>query len=435
MSAETPPSPDGHPLLGDTISYARDSLSFVRRSIAQYGDVTRLRILGLGDVYLVGHPELFHQILVEEPEKFSKGADFRTPFGRSVGSTDGETWRRQRQALQGFFHPSNIESYADTMVDIADTHLRWHDGERVPLHTELSKLALDVLFATIFDHRLDIDGTDTDVLRAANDLNLWFNPTSWVLPEWIPTPSRRRFRDAKETLRDEVRRLVREREESPDGDGVISTLLSLGGDTEAGMSDEEIIDNLLLLIFAGHDTTALTLCYTIQNLATHPEVERRFRDEIDTVLDGRTPTRDDLDRLEVTERIIHETMRTHPPTHTLPRTTAEAVTLDGYRIPADSRILLSTWSVHRDPRFWDAPDEWRPERWRDTAPHETGESFIPFGAGRRSCLGREFALQETKAVLATLGRRYRLEPLGELELDPKMTTQPANDVPVRVHRR
>lgn len=435
MAATPPPSPSGLPILGQTLDFTRDTLAFHDNIVAEYGDVVQVKVLGVGEYYILAHPDHFKHVLVDSPERFAKTADFEIAFGDSVLTNQGERWERQRSALKEFFYPERIRSYAETMVTLTNRRInRWTAGEVVSLRDEMKGAAIDNLFGTLFDQQLNPDG-DEHLRQAANDLNLWFKSTSYALPRWVPTPSRRRFHKGVRRLKSEARSLLAACDPDRTGDDLLSTLVDLRETDKNSLSDEEIVDQLITLIFAGHDTTALTLTAALHQLGTHETIRNRFHAELDAVLGGDPPTVADIGDLAFTERIVHETLRKYPPVHTLPRKTTQTVILDGHRLQAGMRTHLSIWHVHRDNRFWENPHEFRPTRWCDTPPQAKGYAFVPFGGGPRTCLGRRFALLEAILVLATVGQRYHLAPECELTLTPEMTIQPAHRVPARVHYR
>ena len=435
MSMQPPPSARGLPVLGHTVELMRDQLGLHDSLVAEYGDLVRLKTLGVGEYCLLAHPEYVEQALVSNSDAFTKTEDFTIAFGQSIGATTGEQWQRQRDAMEEFFYPQRIRSYADDMARITQRGVdRWRDGQQLSIHDEMDRIALENFFGTIFGHELDPDGDDR-LHRAASDLNLWFKPTSYALPKWVPTPAHRRFHRAVATLEAEGEKLLAERKRQDTGDDLLSTLVRLRADGAAELSDQEIVDQVTGLVFAGYETTSLTLSYALYLLGTHDTVRDQFHAELDRVLDGEPPTLADIGELTLTEQIIHETMRRYPPVFMLPRITTRPVELGDYRLPEGMRTHISIWSLHRDERFWVRPDEWRPARWSDTSPAEKGCAFIPFGAGPRACLARRFALLEATIVLATVGQQYRVEPLRELALEPSTTLQPAHDLPVRLHRR
>lgn len=435
MATSQPPAVSGLPIVGQTVRFVRDSLGMSEEIRSEYGPVARVSLLGVGEFYHLAHPEALEQALVTQREAFGKSEDFRIAFGENLLSTEGDQWRRQRDALEEFFYPARIREYADRIVDATLRRLdRWRDGERRSLHEELSGAALDNFFAALFDRRLDPDG-DQRLRRAAADINRWFKTSSFALPRWVPTPARRRFRAAIETVEDETRRMLAERKREGTGDDLLSTLVELQEREDAGLTDDEIVDQVVGLVFAGHDTTALAMTYALHQLGTHDDVRDRFHAELDDVLGGDRPTFSDLGSLPVTERIVNETLRLYPPVHTIPRRTTRHVTVHGHDLDPDTRAHLSVWAVHRDGTFWDDPAQWRPSRWHDTSPRDAGFAFVPFGAGPRVCIGRRFALLEAKLVLALVGQRFELAPDRPLAFDPMTTTQPAHGVPARIRER
>ncbi len=439
MSNQEVPTPSGLPVLGHTVAFARDPFGFLDRATGEAGDAFRMDVVGT-DVYVLTHPEHFRQVLVTDVDRFGKTEDFSRAFGSGLLSTEGDRWRRQRDQLQPFFYADRIRGYGDTMVEQIERRAeRWSPGETLDVASEMKTLTLEVLFATLFGRKLD-PTADADLYAAANGLNAWFAPSSWALPTWVPTPARRRFRNSSQRLREEVDRLVRARERADGaGDDLVSKLLAVRDAADGrGPTDETIKDQLVTFTFAGHETTALALTYTWYLLSEHPDVRDRLYAELDAVVDGREPTAADVERLDYADSVLREAMRLYPPVHTIPRRTEDAVDVDGYRIPADSEVHLSVRQVHRNGAFYDDPGAFRPERWTEASDRERHEfAYAPFGGGRRTCIGRAFALFEAKLVLATIGQRYRLDAPADfdLELDPQMTTQPDGAVPMAVTER
>jgi len=399
--------------------------------VDEIGDVAQFETIG-GDVCLLAHPEYAERMLVSDREAFGKTSDFTAAFGDGLLAAEGDQWTRLRSALDGFFYPDRIRSYTDTMVELTQRRIdRWEDGETYSLADEMKELALENIFATLFDTRLGID-ENTDIRTAANELNGWFTPTSWALPDNIPTPARYRFRRAFERLQSKAESLL----SAADTENSTDMLSALARMQEtADLSDDEILSQVQTFIFAGHDTTGLALTYALHLLSTHAAVRDQFYTELDTVLGSSQPTLSTVGELEVVERVLQEALRLYPSIHTIPRVTTTDVTMGGYRIPAGTETHLSVWRLGRDDRFWETPTEFRPARWAETTPQSKGYAYIPFGAGPRQCIGRRFALLEAKIVLATIGQQYRLEPQSELSVEPQMTTQPADDVPVTVRTR
>jgi len=326
----------------------------------------------------------------------------------------------------------------------------------------MQDLTIEILFATLFGR--DLPPGEGDSLRnAADGLNKWFVPTSWLLPHWIPTPSRREFSTSESRLRVEIRRLMAEYEyagksgevtlanqveqstiegqsEHSKSETLLSKLSEAGKATgDDHLSSEEIEDQMLTMIFAGYETTASAIAFALYSLATEPDVCDAFHDELDTVLNGNPPTWDDLDRLDLTNRIVTETLRLYPPIHTIPRQTTREVDVGGYTLPSDEQVHLSVISVHRDERYYEAPLEFRPERWTDGFEEQLDDyAFIPFGGGRRTCIGREFARLEATLALATIGQQFDFELAShetDFAIEPEMTTKTQNGLPMVIRER
>ncbi|WP_266082723.1 cytochrome P450 [Haladaptatus caseinilyticus] len=439
-----PPTPSGLPVLGHTLEFARDPFEFTYRAIDECGNIYRL-VLPTTEIYVLAHPDYFKQVLVTDVDEFEKTDDFEKAFGEGVIATDGNQWRRQRNVLQPLFHRDRVTGYGDYMVNATQRRLdTWSSGEVRDIESEMQDLTLEILFATLFGRELPPG--DGEELRTASDgLNRWFAPTSWMLPNWVPTPSRREFFDSKERLRTEIQRLLVEHDENTlSADLQRDTLLSKldaarNASGQNHLRTEEVEGQLLTMLFAGYETTAAVLGFAWYALAVNPDIRRAFHEELDTVLDGTPPTHEDIDELDLTSRIVTETLRMYPPVHTLPRQTTQAVEVGGYHIPAETQVHLPVLAVHRNERFYDDPDSFRPDRWTSEFENERPEyAFVPFGGGRRTCIGRDFARLEATLVLATIGQQWTLEWANEdtsLSFGPEITMQTKDGLPMRLASR
>ena len=437
VSMDTPPLiPSNSPLGGHTMAFVRDQLGLIDRGVEEVGSVFTVDVFGVGKITYCAAPRHVERILVTEHDAFSKADAVDLPmFTEGLTNVTGEQWERQREAIETFFFPRRIRSYTDEMVSITQDRLDLlAPGDRISLLDQMKALTLETVFGTLFDRRLDPE--DGEELRQASfDLHLWFTPSMHLLPSSVPTPTRRRFERAVETIESEARRLLSERKDGDLGEDLLSALVERRRSGDDGLSDEELVDQVGSFIFAGHDTTALTLTYALHELSDHPDVRERFHAELAEVLGGEPPGADTLRELDVTERIIREAMRMYPPVHAVPRTTDRPVEFDGYRVPAGRSVQIPVYNLQNDERYYDDPDAFRPSRWRDRDPQSVGYAYVPFSEGPRACIGRLFALWESKVVLALIGQQYRIESLEPISLDPRMTLQPDGSVPAIVRER
>lgn len=442
-----PPTPSGHPIIGNTLGFARGPFEFVDRATSECGDLYRM-VLPSVDVYVFAHPDYFRQALVADVDTFEKTEDFRRAFGNGLISTNGKQWSRQRNVLQPLFHPDRIKGYSKEMVATTQRRLEtWESGEIRDMESEMQDLTLEILFTTLFGYKLQ-PGEGDDLRDASDGLNKWFEPSSWLLPNWIPTPSRREFKHSTDRLREEFQRLLSESNadsrahtDSQPADLQQETLLSKLHEAREQdcLSMEEVEGQLLTMIFAGYETTASALGFAWYALATNPEIQQEFYDELDTVLDDNLPTYNDISELELTNRIITETLRLYPPVHTIPRETTQEVKVGEYHIPSGEQVHLSVIAVHRDERIYDNPLSFQPDRWTNgLKEHLHDFAYIPFGGGRRTCVGREFAQLEAVLALATIGQQWIPEwtsANSTITLEPEITTQTKNGLPMQLRQR
>jgi cytochrome P450 len=259
------------------------------------------------------------------------------------------------------------------------------------------------------------------------------------LPEWFPTPSKLRYREAVRQIDAIIGRIIRQRQSGQHDPGdLLGRLLAARDDGGGRMSDAQMRDELVTLFLAGHETTALSLAYCFYLLATHPEAEARWQTELDTVLEGRPPTAADVPRLMYTDWIVRESMRLYPPAWTIAREALADCQIGGFHIPQGAQLWPVQWIVHRDPRWFDRPDEFLPERWDgDLARRLPRCAYFPFGDGPRICIGQSFAMLEAVLILATIGQRMRLtvRPGFRLQLAPSITLRPKHGIAMSVHVR
>jgi len=438
-----PPTYDGAPLIGNTLQLVREQGGLFEAA-AERGDVVRLRLLGLGELYQVNRPDLVERVLVSDRDSYRKATQTQEDLGDLLGQglllSEGELWERQRERIQPAFYMDRIADYADTITAQVDAAADdWSGAGTVDVEDEMKALTLRILVKSIFGSEIDYEGlgireTVGDLQEPGQPAK---QPVARMVPRWVPIPMWRRYRRGIDHLEGVIETFVDARRgEADEHDDLLSTLLAATDADGEGMSERLLRDELMTFLFAGHETTATALTFTWYLLSQRPEVERRLVAELDEVLGDRPATFGDLPDLEYTERVLQEAMRLYPPVPQITRETTEPVTLGEYSIPAGATVSPSQWAIHRDGRCWDDPMAFRPERFagEDDRP---AFAYFPFGGGPRRCIGQQFAMVEGKLILATLARRYHLELVSDpdVDLSVSITTRPVDPIEARVEPR
>ncbi|MDR3618339.1 MAG: cytochrome P450 [Paludisphaera borealis] len=437
----SPPGPKPHWLSGNLREFARDRLGALTRWQREYGDVVSARF-GTRPILFVYHPDLIEQVLVEQNRKFIKHYRLRgatRTLGNGLLTSSGDFWRGQRKLAQPAFHRDRIASYADVIVDHAERMLRsWSPGQTRDLHVDLMRVTLEVVAKTLFDAEVGSDSADASAAMEMLMNNFLARTSALIpIPEWIPTPLNRKLEQAARRLDRIILGLIAERRKTGEDRGDLLSMLLHAQDEESGrgMSDAQLRDEVMTLFMAGHESSANTLSWVFYHLANHPEVEAKLHAELESVLDGRPPTFADLPRLPYTGMVVSETLRLYPTVWMIGREAIEPTKIGGYAVPVGTTVFMPQWAVHRDPRWFDDPEAFRPERWSEenrASMHRY--AYFPFGGGPRICIGNSFALMEATLLLASIAARYRLElaPDADVALLPTITLRPAHGLKVVV---
>ena len=434
--ARLPPGPRGHWLSGNLPEFRSGRLDFFDRCVREYGDVVRLRF-GPRRIYIVAHPDLIEEVLLTRSRDFIKHFALRLNplvLGKGLLTSESDFWLRQRRLIQPAFQKGRINAYAGDMLAAAERVLgEWQPGERRDVLTEMERLTLSIAARTLFG--ADVGAEAHEVSSALEFLQQSFLKRfggTLILPQWLPTPHNLRVRKAVRRLDAIVYRFIAERRKnSADRHDLLSMLLRARDEDGSRMNDRQLRDEAMTLFLAGHETTALTLSWTWYLLATHPEVEEKLVAEVNAVLGERAATGEDVPRLCYTEQVIQESMRILPAVYTVGREALREMELGGFRVPKGTTLLMPQWVVHRDPRFWDEPETFRPERWGEARVKEMPHfAYFPFGGGPRVCVGNNFAILEAVLLLATIAQRFRFTVVPDhvVERLPTFTLRPKNGI-------
>ena len=445
MSVRTrPPGPKGHPLTGNLFDYTRDHLGFLTRCAREYGDVVRLRFINV-QTYLLNTPDHIEYVLVRNNRNFIKSKGIRHSLGflgDGLLTSEGSFWRRQRRLAQPAFHRERIEAYGRVMVECAEHEISgWKSNEIRNVHEEMARLTLDIVAKTLFGALLTVEFEE--VGAALETIAQRFTGRGGVLfhlPEKVPTPANLRFRQAVRSLDGVIYRLIEGRRASGERNGDLLSMLLKVRDEETGegMTDRQLRDEAMTVVLAGHETTANALSWTWHLLAGHPEAEAKLFEELREVLAGRAPTAEDLPRLGYADAVIKESMRLYPPVWAFGREALKDCEIGGYHVPAGTQLVMSQWVMHRDPRYYENPGKFRPERWAEGSTEKPPKyAYFPFGGGPRLCIGRPFAKMEAVLLLATIAQRFRLSLASGRPVmpQPSITLRPKGGTKMVLTRR
>jgi cytochrome P450 len=396
----------------------RDPTAVMTGLKERHGDLVHFRI-GPQHVYVVLRADLIRAVLVTHQKAFKKGPGFeraRVVLGNGLLTSEGDFHLRQRRMLQPAFHRKRVAGYAGIMVEeAARVGEEWDTGDERDVAADMSGLALRVVSRALFGAELDEDALA--ISRDVAEVGEFFDYLTIALFPVLmrtPLPRVRRFRAGIDHLQRETARVIAGRRGAPtDENGDLLSILLAARDVEGdgtGMSDEQIRDEAVTLITAGHETTANGLTWTWYLLARHPDVEERLHAELASVLDGRSPTAADAASLRYTEAVLLESMRLYPPAWGIERRAVADQEIGGYVIPAGAAVLMPTFVINRDPRLYADPLRFDPERFLGEAAAERPDWAYPlFGGGTRKCIGVGFAMLEAVLVVAELARRFRLQ--------------------------
>jgi cytochrome P450 len=443
-SAQSLPTMKGLPVLGNLLDFRRDRIAFLMRAYREHGELVRAPVLGR-NIWVATSPEIARAVLVTHNDAFQKFealARFSRPLlGDGLITSEGEKHRRRRRLIQPGFKVGRLRKYVDAMARRADDTVKRWSGDRVDdLLLEMTRLTLAIASETMFNTATEKyttavgnavrEGMDYIATELARPIHV---PLSW------PTPRHRRLHEAIATLDRIVYGIIRERRQS--GVAVEDTLSMLlaarDEDDGSSMSDEDVRDEAMTLLLAGHETTASALTWSLYLLGRHRDVADRLAEEARTVLGGRPPTFEDLEKLPVALRVFKESMRLCPPVYMVGREAKATATVGKWEVPAGTTFLVSIYGIHHRPDLYPDPDRFDPDRFLPEREKDLPRgAYLPFADGPRVCIGNHFALMEGQIVLAHLGQHFAFGADGPLVPHlARVTLRPRDRIALSLRRR
>jgi len=432
--------------------------NFLMDIIQKYGDIIYIK-LQQKDVYILSNPDYIEQIFTRDYKLFSKtrAAELRPFLGNGLLLNEGESHRQHRKIIQPLFLPTSIKSYSNIMVDnIKHISDNWQDNTTIDVSQEMIMLAMGVMTESLFginfrdrDTFSKVSDSFTNVLESFTQVH---EPVENILVDedestnpYNNKKQKNKFQDSLDYLNQKIYTLMDHiKKTNPEKPNLISHLMKAKDPDsgEVGLPEQQIRDEIMIFLFAAHDTTSTALTWSLAYLATNQEIQDKLQKELDLVFEGgRIPTGDDLPKLEYTEKIFKETLRIRPSVWALSRLTNEEYKIGKYVIPNNSVIFMSQYAMHNNPKYYVDPDLFIPERWTKEFLFKLPRfAYFPFGGGIRSCIGETFAIQEGVLALATIFQRWKIMPTEEagISFEPKRLggfTKPKYPINVIVKNR
>lgn len=428
------PQTKGWPVLGSLPQILKDPFAFVTHAREVHGDIYTLD-LGLSKIVMLNHPRHAQYVLRDNARNYHKGGALwdavRDMLGNGLVVSEGDFWLRQRRMMQPQFHRQRIAALTTLMVEaisgVLDTwqHIA-ETGEDFNIASAFDRVTMSVILKTMFGTGLSATEMDEAAQAMTIGLNYVMQGTiTHPLPDWMPLPGKKRYQQAMARFDQIVYRIIAECRRGEHTENHLLAMLLDMVDEETGesMTDQQLRDEVATLFLAGYETTSITLSWAIYYLGQNPDMMQRLRAEVDEVLGDRLPNVADLRQLPYTQMILQESMRLRPPSYWVPRTAAEDDEIDGYFIPAGTNVVSLTYMYHHHPEEWENPTEFDPERFTpENSAKRHKFAWVPFGAGQRMCIGRDFAMMEGQLALAMVAQRFDVTAVPGHVTKPQLTS-------------
>ncbi len=433
----TIPTVPGIPILGNILQMNKEPIIFPHVTVPKYGRVVQLKLGSLA-MYVVSHPADIQYVLRDNNRNYSKGVSSYPLFavsGEALVNMEGESWLDRRRVMQPHFHRKGVMSLLALMQSALEEMFPRLDeiastGDYIDFTNLLRIITARVFTKALYGISLSLEDTEAMSDAMYNVLNyVWQRYIKYrFIPEWSPYPGKTRFQQSRQLLHDKSAELIARRREMGKGDDLLSMLIEMTEVDDGELSPEQLHKETVSLFQGGFDTSSGTLSWVFYMLNQHPHVEQKLVEEYKHVLGDEALSAEKAESLTYTHQVIQETMRLYPTARGVLRVAIEDDQLGDYHIPAEAMVLLSFYNVHRNPNYWQSPEQFKPERFDDGVSLARSHPFayVPFAAGPRQCIGDTFALYEMRLTIATLIQRYRIQlhPDYELQVSHESTYFP-----------
>ena len=416
---------------------------FVLENSKRYGASFFLK-LPLRHVLCTLDPEVMTHVLVKNQKNYRKSFAYkqlRLALGMGLVTSEGDYWRKQRRMAQPAFYKARLEDLFRGMFEVTEQYveeLAEKEGTTVDISAEMMKITADVVLRTLFSADNDLDQKEM-YRQMVGAQEYVIHRINYPLTRFMNylNGRHRRFLQDRKAFDDTIIDLIRRRRNTENAPNDLLTMLlsARDADTGEGMTETQLRDEAITIFAAGHETSANALTWTLMLLSQHPETVKKLRTELREVLGGNTPTFADLPRLQYTKQVIEEGMRLYPPAHAVGREAVEADEINGTKIKKNMIVLLSIFSMHRSELYYKNPEKFDPDRFApERVKLRAKNTYLPFGAGPRMCIGNHFAMMEMQLILASLLQKFDFEfAEGQnVEMHPLITLKPKQNIKLKM---
>jgi cytochrome P450 len=445
----TAPGPSTKKMFSYLLKARKDPAGFLVEMRKKYGNVVQFP-LPILPVYLVSHPDDVDQVMRVNAKNYGKRTiqyeNLALVTGDGLLAADTQSWKRQRKLIQPAFHHEAIMRVGPDTVLVTERMInKWEKlapNSIIDIDDDMMHSALEIVGRSLFGSDLagDVEKTAQATLDAL-DVIVARARTPITFPKWIPTRNNRKLAKALKQLNSSVSRILEERKKITGQPGIdrdvdMLDLLLATHDEDGGLDSQELRDQIVTFIVAGHETVASSLTWTWWLLGSHPEVQKKVQAEVDQVLKGNKPSVKDVELLIYTKAVVDEALRVYPPGWVVSRRSLEKDTLGGFDIPENAVVIVSPWTTHRHPDAWENAEEFKPERFLPEAPTPKKGTYLPFGIGPRMCIGKDFAILESVLMIAQIAQQWNLTPAGEEPIPRALVmVRPAGGLPMYLNKR
>ncbi|MEM7368537.1 MAG: cytochrome P450 [Bacteroidota bacterium] len=439
-----PVTPSAHPLWGAAPIFRKDILAYLVQHMKEYGEIYEIP-LPIRTIISIHNAEYIKHVLVSNNKNYIKDIPTRRlslALGNGLLTSEGEFWRRQRRIAQPAFHRERLAAMAQSMVNRTTEMIEvWEKGAAtLDISREMMVLTSDIAAQTLFG--ADVDDNDRFGEALVEGMRYITQSFRRIInpPLWVPTSANRRFNKMIRQQNQTIQTMIDQRRQSTESRPDLLSMLMEARDEESGegMTDLQLRDEVITIFSAGHETSANGLTWTLYLLSQNPDIRTRMEREVDEVLQGRLPQVDDVRRLPYVHQVIQESLRLFPPAWAIGREAIGPDEIDGYPIRKKYQILMSSYALHRNPRYWQEPDRFEPDRFSPEKVKERHRfAYLPFGGGPRFCIGNNFALMEMQLVLVMISQRFRIDlvPDHPVKMEPVITLRPMYGMKMRLTNR